>query len=334
MDNKKSIFLYRERAYQYLVETHKEYGHFPIFEDYPFFDLKKDKGWHYTFRSPFLHANVMYSLINSNIDKSEVLLNKAALFLYNTKEKGDLWRFWFNGEAEYPVAIGTEDTAISSIVLRKLNFKLKNRSILLSRINKNGSILTWVNPDIKLFFININSFFSLLKHRKNERITIEADMFNYFDAEPTISATVLAYLGENKKTKKVVDYLIYSWTNEIEDKYQFYEKNITLAFHLARAYNEGIISLHIIKDSVFDYIMKHHSSFSFPEDLIAYLTLKYFKFEHELLLILKKRILEKVKNRDAFTDFYPYITSKDRVYFGGGGTLTAAWFLEASKDWE
>lgn len=322
------------KAHQFLVDSYHKYGHFAIFEYYPTFEVKKDKGWHYTYSSPFLHANVMYALMNAGYDASHEIIRKGADFLVDFKEPGDLWRFWKVDECEHPVFCGVDDTAISSIVLQNLNHKLKNVDILNSRIRKDGAILTWIKPDLKLFLVNPFAYLWLKYFDRFATPTIKYwGWISYDDAEPSITANVLAYLGENEKTLPVLKYIINAWNNDKAGNYMYYEKKIVFCFHIARAYKEGSKGLEVLKKSIAASIANDLDSFVFAELLMAYLSVSYFKGDESLLLKLKDKIVSEINSRDAFADNYPYITAKNRVYFGGAGVLTAAWFLEVTNNW-
>ena len=324
----------REKARQFLLDHYDTYGHFAIFEYYPTFEIKKDKQWHYTYSSPFLHANVMYALMNADPKAFKEILKKGAAFLIGFKEPGDLWRFWNVNECEHPVFCGVDDTAISSIVLQKLNHQLKNTAILNSRIRKDGAVLTWIKPDLKLFLINPFAYLWMKYLDRYAASTINYwGWISYDDAEPSITANVLAYLGENEKTLPVLEYVINAWNNDSADNYMYYEKKIIFCFHLARAYKEGCKSLDVLKKSIAVHIENELNNFVFAELLMAYLSISYYEGEEILLKKIQHKILSEINSRDAFTDNYPYITAKNRVYFGGAGALTAAWFLEATNNW-
>lgn len=335
-DSKEDYFLKsaRDRAIQFIHNHHDLYGHFAILEFYPTYDGKKHKGWFYTYSCPFLHANVMYALINADVFKHKDLLKRAASFLFTFREPGDLWRFWKNSEALHPVYCGVDDTAVSSLALRKLDYTLNNHEILYSRITKSGAVLTWIIADLKLFFINPISFCWL---KYNDRLAIPTEkqwqLLAHDDAEPSISANVLAYLGESDRTKTLVNYLINSWENDNAGNYVYYEKKIIFAYHLARAYKEGNKSLEAIKKSAVEFVESNLTQFVFAELLMAYLCISYFEGAPALINDIKSRITQEIMLRDAFTDNYPYITEKKRIYYGGAGVLTAAWFLEVTKDW-
>ena len=131
----------------------------------------------------------------------------------------------------------------------------------------------------------------------------------------------------------VVQYLLDAWNHDKAEHYMYYEKRIVLAYHLARAYKEGCKSLGVLNPSICAYLSQELDNFVFAELLIAYLSVHYFEGDAALLQELQARITAEIKRRDAFMDHYPYITAKNRVYYGGAGALTAAWFIEASATW-
>lgn len=332
MNADNGISSHRIKALNYISDVFDLYGHFPIYEHYP----HKSNDWIYTHPSPFIHANVMYSLLNSGNIVSERLLLDASKFLWGFREPGDIWRFWKNCQSTNPVLCGTEDTAISSIVLEKLGYKLKNKKIIFNRVRHDGAIFTWFLADKKLLMTNIVAFLALCYNDRPSRETIRKKYMRIDDCEPTITATVVAYLGENEKTEITLNYLISSWKNwgiNYSGNLDYYDKKIVFVFHLARAFKEGCLKLEKLKDDILDFIEMEIENFEFAELLIAYLSLSYFKLNHYLLINLKHKIIYQIENGSPYFDNYKYISSNDRQYYGGSNVLTASWFLEVTNDW-
>lgn len=332
MEKSVDISVHREKAFQRINEMHEKYGHFPILEHYP----KKGSDWFYTHPSPFLHANVLYSLLNSGSIVPNTVIVGAGKFLWEFKEIGNIWRFWKNHESTNPVLCGTEDTAISSIVLEKLGYTLKNKEKLVNRIKTDGSLYTWIVADKKLLFNDVKAYLWLKYNDRPAKDTIQRGYMSLIDSEPTITATVISYLGENEQTHKTINYLKSawdSWEKPFTGVYDYYEQKIVFAFHIARAYKEGCLTLKDLLHPIVEYIDKEYERFEFAELLIAYLSLTYYQCEHYLLDILKGKILSEISVREAYFDHYKYISSNDREYFGGSNVLTAAWFLETTNNW-
>lgn len=325
---------FRAEALDILRDGLRQYGHFPVLEYYPDYERRKHKGWHFTYASPFLHANVMYALLNAGYGGKDPLLQTAAVFLRRTKEPGDLWRFWDVDDSEHPIPCGVDDTALCSLVLTKLGDWLRNRPILTRNIRPDGSILTWIKPGPALLFTAPAAYFNLKRKDKKIVDALTFDMFDYGDAEPATAANVLAYLGDTVHTKNMAAYIGATWLPKTAEHYQFYDHPVAVAYQCARAFREGVVSLAALKMPILAYVAQEARNFVFTERLMAYLALAYYSGEERLKDELKNEILAELSAGKAFDEPYAYVTSKDRVYYGGGPCWTAALFLEASKEWE
>lgn len=309
-------------------------GIFCTFEYYPNFELKKHLGWHITYPSPFIHANILYSLLNSE-DKDLInIASKGATFLLEHKENGDLWRFWKVDECQHPVPPDLDDTALVSTILKKLGYSLNNTQIIKNNILQNGNINTWVKANFKLLFTNPASYFFLKQSEKKTQNTFKAEMFSWDDNELGVEANVLMYLGENENTKATINKCISEWKSN-KFNYQFYDKKIVITYHIARAYKEGIKSFEVLKNDILNYLMSEIDFFCFTELLYAYLINEYFNETDYLHRKIKERIInELLLNPNIIFEFYPYFTSKDRIFYAGSDMYTAVLFLEASKHWK
>jgi len=318
----------RFEALKILMHDFEKYNEFPSFENYP--KLSKND-WVYTFSSPFIHSNVLYSLINSNFDGKLDLLERAKHVLLKTKETGDVWRFWNLNLARNAVPPDMDDTAMCTFVLKKMGVLLNNNQVFLNSIANNSQILTWIFPDFKMLFNNPQLFVKLISEGKKVKPTIAAKMLNYSDFEIGVAANVLLVLGESKNTKNIIEKIMKDWELDL-DNCNFYDKKIVTAFHIARAYNEGIKSFKKIESSVIKLIEMNYKSYCFAELLLCGLILKYFKSNSILNEIISNEIWKAMVDNDDLIKPYPYFTSKDRNYFGGSRCLTAAWLLEYSNN--
>lgn len=321
----------RQKAFNVIKDDISQYGHFSSKEFYPNFEPKKDKGWHYTYPSPFIHSNVMYSLVQSG---QKDLAEMGIAFLKNVAIQELLWSFWDVYNCQHPVPPDVDDTAIVSLVLSKLDYEINNKDLLLNNIDNNGNIGTWIKNSYKLLWKHPKLFFQLMKNEKKVSETQELGMFNWEDNEVGVAANVLMYLGEGNETEKAIKKCIDNWRNNKTG--QYYDKKIIEAYHLARAYNEGIKSFEIIKNEIKEYVEQEIDSFEFAELLLSALILSYFDEGESILGInIRKRIINAIISEDLENLFYhyPYFTSKDRIFFAGSSSLTAAWFLEVVSYW-
>lgn len=325
-----NILLQREKAISILEKEMNENFEFPTYEFYPNHQ-EQLKGWHTTFPSPFVHANILYSLINSGISNSD-LVNKGIRFLQTTVEKGGVFRFWKLENSLNKVPADIDDTAICSFVLEKTGHQINNKKILLKNIKKDGRLLTWITPHFDLFLTNPILYFRFLSEKKVISHTIKSEMLHPDDYEIGVSANALMYLGENKQTEKAIAHCIASW-EEDNDTNHFYESKIVVAYHLARAYNEGITAFKCISNSINKLIQLNKDTYCFAELLLSYLCLHYFDGNDSLKKEIKELIIKASNSDINIFEHYPYFTSKDRNYYAGSYCLTASWFLEATKDW-
>lgn len=320
--------VYRTIARAEIVTKFNEFEHFPTFEHYPALDPNR---WIYTNPSPFIHANVCLSLLNA-AELDMPLLEKAKAFLLKTKETGDLWRFWELKQAQNNVPIDMDDTAICSHVLEKLGVTIKNNSILTILIKKDGRMLTWLFPTVRLAITNFRVFLRALATLHLIKPTIKAGMLAKNDAEISVMANVCLYLGNTKNAQKIARFCIETWqTNQTNG--QFYDNQLIDAFHVARAYANGVVMFEQLKPQINELIATNYLKYEPTSLFMAYTILVNLDLSIELQLRIKRLILENELLEEKITENYPYFTSKDRNFYAGSSVLTSAWFLEATKDW-
>ncbi len=327
------IYFVRKEALQLIRSSLTEAGEIPTLEYFPHFEPKKHKGWHYTFPSPFIHANVMYSLLNSNHTEAVNFAKEMVPFLIQTKEPGDIWRFWKMDNCENPVPPDIDDTSICSFVLNKLGYPLNNKKLLQRNITSDGKFLTWIFPDTKMLFSNLKLYFRLHGEKKTIQPTLTSGMLHHHDSEIGVTANALMYLGENDTTMPAIQRCISDWNNNA-DAFNFYGEKIVVAYHIARAFKENVSAFRQLSESIENMIEKEAEGYVFAEQLLAYLTLSFFNKKGFLTDYLKTRILNHCMLHSDIFENYAYFTSKDRVFFAGSPALTASWFLEAAKDWQ
>ena len=328
-NNNDLMLQHRNEALNIINQDYNNYNEFPSFENYP---NAQPNNWIYTFPSPFIHSNVVYSLLNANFKGKEALLEKAKNRILKAKEVAEVWRFWPINVARNAVPPDLDDTAICTLVLKKLGVKLHNQSVFLNAITPDSDILTWILPNRKMLLKKPLLFVKLLLERKKIKATISSNMLSYNDTEIGVSANVLCALGENIATKKVIAKIITSWNLDTENG-SFYDKKIVKAFHVARAYNEGIKGFKTLENAIIALIEENYNNYCFAELLLSGLILKYYQTNIKLSDLINSKIIDTLKKENNVIQYYPYFTSKDRNYYGGSKSLTAAWFLELTNNW-
>jgi cytochrome P450 len=323
------VIKHRLDVLKIIVQDFKKYNEFPSFENYPKLNTND---WFYTYSSPFIHSNVLYSLLNSNFDGKTELLEKAKNVIINKKETGDVWRFWNLDIARNAVPPDMDDTAMCTFVLKKMDVLLNNDKVFLNALSNNSEINTWIFPSINLLISNPKLFIKLVLESKKVKHTISSKMLSYKDFEIGVSANVLLVLGENSRTKSTIEKIMKDWELDL-DNCNFYDKKIVTAFHIARAYKEGIKSFKSIETSMIKLIESNYKNYCFAELLLCGLILKYFESNCMMNEIISFEIINGIEKNEDIITHYPYFTSKDRNYYGGSRNLTAAWFLEYTNDW-
>jgi hypothetical protein len=318
----------RNQAIEILSNSLKEYRHFASLENYPRLNAED---WIYTHPSPFIHANVMYSLLQSKNSKINNLIDAGKLFLNQQIEVNDTWRFWKSDICRNPVPPDIDDISVCSFVLEALGEQLSNKELFYHNTKADGSILTWIFPSVSLMWVAPKLTFNLYKNQKLIAPTVNGKMLNENDSELGVITNALMYLGENEKTKSVIQFCINSWKEKSYNK-NFYDNDLIIAFHIARAYKEKINSFEVLKEDISEYVNCYNYQKNDAETLIAYLTAKYIG-DKMLAGKIKIEILQQLTENKLTLEPFRYFTSKNREYYGGSACLTAALFIEATENW-
>ena len=311
-----------------LFQSIEKFNHFPSYENYPNID---EKNWLYTSPSPFIHANVMYSLQHTEGNGFSDLLIKGNNFLLKQKELNDTWRFWKVDECRNPVPPDIDDISICSKVIENSGFKVNNKSLLYHNMLADGTLYTWVIPDMPMLFKFPKLTLNYLLNRHKTNTPIKSKMLHKKDFELGVMVNALLYLGHNERTKKTVKKCIHIWKSK-SDKHFFYDNNLIIAFLLARAYKGGIKEFKEIEEDIIAFVKNKAREDSLCEMILIHLIGKYFK-NKALENKSKEAIIILLMTEPIVFKPYKFFTSKDRNYYGGSDCLTAAWFIEATQDW-
>jgi hypothetical protein len=322
------LALLKQQAINQLEETMEKHQHFATVEQYPKIDAT---AWHYTYPSPFIHANVMYSLISCKQPTYAQLIANGVQFLANTKETSNTWRFWHINNCRNPVPPDVDDTAICSWVLASQKTITQHESIILNNINNQGEIYTWFTPTIHLLLKSTLLFTQLLFQAQKTKNTLNAGMLHPNDVELGVMANALLLLGQTPKTEKTIALCIALWKKQ-NDNHYFYDNKLVIAYHIARAYHHGVNGFEALKEDMHLFLQKELVKATTTDYLLIYLTAAYLNIAG-IKEEAKVEIMQLVENGEMRFEPYRYFTSKDRNFYGGSACLTAAWFLEVTHDW-
>lgn len=325
------LSIIKQKAIKLIKKEQTSNGELPTYESYPSQHDVKKKNWHITQSSPFVHANILYS-ISTEKDLQKVF-SKGVEFILQQKEIGDMWRFWKISKGINNVPIDVDDTAICSLVLEKNNYTLNNKKILHNNILKKGTIKTWIVPNKRLFLTNPPLYFKLILEKRHYRNSIKNNFLHPDDSELSVALNVLSYLKESTQTTSAISNCIELWEQR-KINGDFYNNLMVTIFHIARAYKEGVVSLQKLIPEIVKNIEKNYQKLCFAELLLAALSLRYFEIKNELYDKIKTLILSITSEEDFKFHHFEYFTSKDRNFVAGSHCLTAAWFLELTSEWK
>ncbi|TXI85345.1 MAG: hypothetical protein E6Q37_06630 [Crocinitomicaceae bacterium] len=279
--------------------------------------------------SPFLTANILYSLMCSNDVRFETIIERGQQFLISMGTSG-FWRFWPKNTQSDVVPFDLDDTAICSFVLKdKITFD--NRKVISRNVDKNGYFYTWLRPSFR-FFVSHPSEFSLFIKSIFEsfKTLFRKKLLGLSDKEPAVAANVLLYLGQSDKNKKCIEIII----KEVETQdfeLQFYEDEICLYYHISRAYKNGISSFQKVSDIICNRIAErvlHDSELTDLHKVMAANVLLDFGGFHDVSSLMIHSLIHSSKFPDKW-EADTYFCGKQRIFQAGSPVLTAALLVEA-----
>jgi len=319
----------KEKIIYYLERNQKSNGEFESLQT-EWGQHPGEVKWAYVDPSPFIQANVLYSLFLVDHPKVKGIIENGVKFLISLKEANGFWRFWPHGGKTHNVPLDMDDTCLCSLVLEKYGIRINNKKKLFKNIGSDGYFKTWILPGRDFFWHPKFSRF-LLKDQKYTRSTIDSSMLEVDDREPGVAANVLSYLGWNKETLRCINKIVL----EIESNRfsgQYYQDPIFTYYHISRAMVEGIKPFEDLRDYIISHIEKrwNEGELNIFETIIMSLTiLNYGDSSHKCLSRWMELILQHADRMKWGS--YIYFTSKDRNFRAGSPCLTAALALQAME---
>lgn len=300
-----------------------------------------ENDWYYSGDSPFVTANILYSIKDIEDENVEIIVDNGLKYLSSLQEKNGLWRYWkHNNEImEYNVPCDVDDSALVAFLFKKI--KKQDVSSILNKIKDNqssdGSFYTWFIPRLR-HLNNLSNFIFLVcdlyKCRKvflpNKKIPNNECISSILDNEPAVNAHVIMAMGYCKEReesiKKIMDDIL-------SDRIvlQYYDHRFFVYYHISRAYKEGAKNFIELKEKIVNQItlspVFHEEEF-FILNILNLITLFNFGFNQKELICDKIEFIE--NNFDSLEKFkpYKYWTSKQRSWWAGSKELTAALYLE------
>lgn len=282
--------------------------------------------------SPFVTSLVVYSLsFISHESKVQQLIKRGLGFLSQEMESGGLWRYWSSKNEKHNAAPpDLDDVCCASYVLKMNGIPIQpNTAIILDNRNQQGLFYTWLLPiSIRGIVLNLLTLGKRFSYLEKFWETTDKD-----DICCVVNANVLLYLGENRQTQRVIEYLISIVLKETENKHtSFYNHKLSFYYMLSRAYFNGANSLGVIKIPVINKILSlQKADGSFGDELLTALAVCALLNFNSQPLSLDKAInfLLKTQQCDGSWQRIPMYGGKTNKETFGSAELTTAFCVEA-----
>lgn len=314
----------------YIIANQNSDGGFTTFELYPV--VKPDDDWAaLTDPSPFITANILYSLIEAKDKRFNSVIYQSAAHLYSLKEQNAYWRFWPNNSKQHPVLLDMDDTCLVSFLLKKLNRPVNNYRVLLKNKNADGYLKTWLSPSPAMFLLNPLLGFQLYRDFQQAKPTILAEHFTIEDYEPAVAANALLHLGENPETQKCIN-LIIQEVHQQKMNLQFYADELVAYYHISRAFKNGISSFQQIAEVIIERIKNRFKASNCNENALNILMAANIALNFNCEWDWAKDLTLKISESKGYQwEAHPYFASKNRNFFAGSPELAAALFVECAS---
>ncbi len=321
-----------ENIILFLHRSQMDDGEFRSLEKYPEGFPFHENGWMYTSASPFIQGNILFSLLDVKHPLVDEIMQKGIMFLKAQLDNPyDLWRYWQHDSPNLNVPLDVDDTAIASFVLEKNGVRLKNKDILHLNLNDEHRILTWVIPNKKTWWkFRLNQFLKKDWEKVSAKV-FELNMLEHNDTEPAVAANVLMYLGEQKKTDKIIKQFIQDIEKRKEMTLFFYDDILVVYYHIVRAAENGVPSFRKLYDIINTDVLGIISDTSLnimKKSMVLYI-MKHVSKNDGIIRKIELELLAEINDAEFQWKAYPYFCSKSRIFCGGSPGLTAAFALHA-----
>lgn len=200
--------------------------------------------WRDEMDNAFLPANVLLPLTRIDNEQARFILNRGFNFLLQNKDQYGLWHYFNDRNAPYFIPYETDTNSILSHIGNSLGKEKISERWFFNQITNQGYFNLWVKPEpiMLLFqpFIHQNVKNNWLKGQSS--LAFQYNLVHENDAEFCVSANVLMYLGQSKKSAQVMDRLLTDIVSNNPIQLIYYP-NQTIAHYLfARAVFYGKLS--------------------------------------------------------------------------------------------
>jgi hypothetical protein len=203
--------------------------------------------------SPFPTALVAYSLGFADAAEAGGMLEKCVRFFLAEMEGPGLWRYWTKKHQYHSVIPpDLDDVACVSLVLRRrgVDFPPNERLVFASRDSR-GLFYTWMTPRWPMpalaayWRVALRQWLNPLKSYYFWKLN-ESEPG---DVDCVVNANVLFYVGEEPRTRAVVDYLVEAFRRGEEGCCDKWHLNpFTFQYVVSRNFEAGVSALGRIRE--------------------------------------------------------------------------------------
>lgn len=249
----------------YLRSSQLPSGEFPSLE---YYEPERGNEWYADVPSPFIHANVLLSLLSAGWDREDEVIQKSLHFIKSQREEPGIWRYWPFGTGKGFVPADNDDLSLCSHLL---GFE-GSRDLMLGSIKKDGYVYTWVLPRLS-FLSNFRRYGLLYKEHKISQILLKKlDPHVHGDHETGVTANTYLCLGSGQETKAGIKAFVEKIKSG-EQIFEYYSNSLVVDYFVIRAYTAGVAELSETFPTIINRVLakqKGDGTFGTPmEDALA-----------------------------------------------------------------
>lgn len=204
---------------------------------------------------------ICYSILSlAHLPDAKKILDLSAAFLQFQSMRAGVWNNFTSWAPLFKVCpADVDNTACASKVLQALKKKYPdNNEIMRCNRNRSGLFYTWYTFRPNRIW-NKNYWLLILREFKHP---IKSFLFwnkfecNRNDVDAAVNANVLFYLGLDKSTRPIIDYMLnIIGQNKEADCDLWYRNPFTIYYFFSRNYKSGVTELEPARQPIIDRIM-------------------------------------------------------------------------------
>jgi hypothetical protein len=267
------------------------------------------------------------------------ILSKSVGFLQYQMMRGGAWNYFTKWNSLFKICpADVDDTVFASYVLRSLKINYPdNKQLLLANRNAKGLFYTWFTLRLNRS-LNKNYWLLLLrelKHPITGYFFWRKNECNRSDIDAVVNANVLFYLGPDKDTEPVINYLVnIIEKGEEDDCDKWYRNPFTVYYFLSRNYRQCSTELNSVREPIISRIIhtaKENGQLgeSVLDTALAVITLLHLNYKAEVVTNAIAYLLTSQATQGNWPRHLLFYGGPKRLIGWGSEELTTGFCLEA-----